>query len=142
MESKNNEGEVAQDADLSVILKEDYENIQTKAEGYISELEKATPEKDSEENSEVHEERKAWKHGSITKLSRRNIGQYQVEVHVDERGPHIHLNRGQRDEQYINLTNLTVEQGLEKLPRSIRNTDEIVKAAEDAINLWNQETKS
>ena len=44
------------------------------------------------------------------------FGHY-LEIHVDSHSPHIHINRGTKKEQYINISGLTVGQAQEKLPK-------------------------
>ena len=64
--------------------------------------------------------KKKWTLGSITKLGRQKIGNYQVEVHVDERGPHIHIDRGSKNEQYINADNIKTEDVMKSLPGKLK----------------------
>jgi hypothetical protein len=83
---------------------------------------------------------KKWPHGSITKLGRRRFGTHQVEVHVDERGPHVHLDRGTADEKYINLRGREAAEGDADLPGAIRGDGTIMSAMVDAIASWKHET--
>ena len=38
---------------------------------------------------------------SVTVFSRQKVAHNQVEIHVDSHGPHVHINRGTKKEQYI-----------------------------------------
>ncbi|WP_437716989.1 hypothetical protein WMF45_11600 [Sorangium sp. So ce448] len=85
--------------------------------------------------------KKEWKHGSITKLGRRRFGTHQVEVHVDERGPHVHLDRGAADEKYINLKGFSsAADGDAQLPGALQGNGTIVSAMQEAIDTWKRET--
>lgn len=81
-----------------------------------------------------------WKHGSITKLGRRNIRNHEVEVHVDERGPHVHIDRAS-DDIYVNLRDCsTLAEAEAPLPRVLREEPTIQRAIEGAIDTWKTET--
>ena len=72
---------------------------------------------------------------SVTVFSRQKVAHNQVEIHVDSHGPHVHINRGTKKEQYINISGLTVGQAQEKLPKKVaqnsRVQDALKKALED-----------
>ena len=50
---------------------------------------------------------------SVTVFSRQKVAHNQVEIHVDSHGPHVHINRGTKKEQCINISGLTVGQAQE-----------------------------
>ncbi|MFL0170883.1 RHS repeat domain-containing protein [Tenacibaculum maritimum] len=79
------------------------------------------------------------KHGkvfaSVTILSRRKIKNYQVEVHVDSHGPHIHIDRGGgKKEQYINITNMNLNDALSHLPNKLKKDSSVQSAVQKAID--------
>ncbi|MEW5988082.1 MAG: hypothetical protein AB1791_15735, partial [Chloroflexota bacterium] len=128
----------ANDPELRDLAREDFEKITTDARSLKTTI--TAIERPAEPATEAAAEGKAWPHGSITILGRRNIGTHQVEVHVDERGPHVHLDRGTGDEQYINLDGLTTADGMAQLPGGLRGEAVIENAISRAIELWEQET--
>jgi hypothetical protein len=84
---------------------------------------------------------KPWPHGSITKLPRRVIANHQVEVHVDERGPHVHLDRGTAAEQYVNLRDVaSASDAAGLLPAGVGTDGSVLAAMQGAIDTWKKET--
>ncbi|WP_349830282.1 MULTISPECIES: RHS repeat domain-containing protein, partial [Bacteroidaceae] len=71
---------------------------------------------------------------SVTILRRQNIRNYQIEVHVDSHGPHIHLDRGTRQERYINISGMSNEQALRELPNKLRRESSVSAAINNALN--------
>lgn len=84
---------------------------------------------------------KKWPHDSITKLNRRRFGAHQVEVHVDNHGPHIHLDRGGDNPQYIHIDDISSAADVDaKLPGALNGNPTIQNAALEAVKLWKKET--
>ncbi|MFP4343540.1 MAG: DUF4157 domain-containing protein [Anaerolineales bacterium] len=83
--------------------------------------------------------KKKWIHGNKILLSRRVICNHQVEVHVDERGPHVHLDRKTRHEEYINCKGKTSAMVMSELPRKLKKEGEIQRAVDKALDIWEQE---
>lgn len=82
-----------------------------------------------------------WGKGNINALSRRKIGNYTVEVHVDGNGPHIHLDRGSRNPKYIGMLNSSdkvrkTARVLSLLPKKLRENKIMRSAILKAKILW------
>jgi len=65
---------------------------------------------------------------SVTVFSRQKVAHNQVEIHVDSHGPHVHINRGTKKEQCINISGLTVGQAQEKLPKKVAQNSRVQDA--------------
>ncbi|MFZ2448944.1 MAG: DUF4157 domain-containing protein [Methylovulum miyakonense] len=130
--------EVAKAADMREMVIEEFHKIKAGAEQRASALAAIVrPAVDAASGSKT----KPWPHGSITKLGRRNIANHQVEVHVDERGPHVHLDRGTGDEQYINLKGTSAaSESTGNLPAGVATESTVLSAMQNAIDTWKQET--
>mgnify|MGYP006906148222 FL=1 len=66
-------------------------------------------------------------------FSRQKAAHNQVEIHVDSHGPHVHINRGTKKEQYINISELTVGQAQEKLPKKVAQNPRVQDALKKAL---------
>ncbi len=77
-----------------------------------------------------------WVHNacndSVTILKRQKISNHQVEVHTDKNGPHIHLDRGTKKEEYINVTDTTTDDAMKQLPKKLRKNDKVRQAVDKA----------
>ena len=70
---------------------------------------------------------------SVTVFSRQKVAHNQVEIHVDSHGPHVHINRGTKKEQCINISGLTVGQAQEKLPKKVAQNSRVQDALKKAL---------
>ena len=65
---------------------------------------------------------------SVMVFSRQKVAHNQVEIHADSHGPHVHINRGTKKEQYINISELNVGQAQEKLPKKVAQNPRVQDA--------------
>ena len=70
---------------------------------------------------------------SVTVFSRQKVAHNQVEIHADSHGPHVHINRGTKKEQCINISGLTVGQAQEKLPKKVAQNSRVQDALKKAL---------
>jgi hypothetical protein len=126
------------DVELFPLIKEEFLRIRSDADTLYEQIHTGLPLKTGKSIEE--KVLKPWKHGSITILPRQNINNHQVEVHVDNHGPHVHLDRGAKDQKYI-VFKESVADAEKEFPGALRGNARIQGALERALARWKQETE-